>query len=210
MNADDFFSRWSKAKPKSAENSDLAALDNTDASKDTVSSKYDDAVVLRSQTALSSKEYTDLPAPTLDDAQALTPESDFKRFMQKDVDANVKNTALKKLWADPRFNVQDGLDIYIDDYSKPDPLPEGMLAKLAHTGFLTLFDPKPEDEDIVKPADKLSDESAQLVEPSPPTIQTTDVAVEPKGIETNLDENADLQLQPNDAAGREGDKHGSG
>jgi Protein of unknown function (DUF3306) len=203
MNADDFFSRWSKAKPKSAENSDLAALDNTDASKDTVSSKYDDAVVLRSQTALSSKEYTDLPAPTLDDAQALTPESDFKRFMQKDVDANVKNTALKKLWADPRFNVQDGLDIYIDDYSKPDPLPEGMLAKLAHTGFLTLFDPKPDEAEAEKIA---ADESAQL----PAMKEVPSTPTEPKTIETNLDENADLQLQPNDAAGREGDKHGAG
>jgi Protein of unknown function (DUF3306) len=206
MNADDFFSRWSKAKPKAAENSDLAGLDNTAVSKDTISSKYNDAGVLHSRTALSSKEYADLPAPTLDDAQALTPESDFKRFMQKDVDANVKNTALKKLWADPRFNVQDGLDIYIDDYSKPDPLPEGMLAKLAHAGFLTLFDPKPEDEDIVKPADKLSDESAQLA----PTSDVPSTPTEPKSIETNSDENADLQLQPNDAAGREGDKHGAG
>jgi Protein of unknown function (DUF3306) len=203
MNADDFFSRWSKATPKAAENSDSAALDNTDASKDTISSKYDDAGVLRSQTALSSKEYADLPAPTLDDAQALTPESDFKRFMQKDVDANVKNTALKKLWADPRFNVQDGLDIYIDDYSKPDPLPEGMLAKLAHAGFLTLFDPKPEDAEAEKIA---ADESAQ----STAMKQVPSTPTEPKTIETNLDENADLQLQPNDAAGREGDKHGAG
>jgi Protein of unknown function (DUF3306) len=203
MNADDFFSRWSKAKPKAAENSDSAALDNTDASKDTTNSKSDDASILRSQAALSSKEYADLPAPTLDDAQALTPESDFKRFMQKDVDANVKNTALKKLWADPRFNVQDGLDIYIDDYSKPDPLPEGMLAKLAHTGFLTLFDPKPDEAEAEKIA---ADESAQ----STAMKQVPSTPIEPKTIETNLDENADLQLQPNDAAGREGDKHGAG
>jgi hypothetical protein len=35
----------------------------------------------------------------------------------------VKNAAFKKLFADPHFNVMDGLDIYIDDYSKPDPLP---------------------------------------------------------------------------------------
>jgi Protein of unknown function (DUF3306) len=203
MNADDFFSRWSKAKAKSAENNDVAAPDNADVSKDTISSKYDNVDVLRSQTALSSKEYANLPAPTLDDAQALTPHSDFTRFIQKDVDAKVKNTALKKLWADPRFNVQDGLDIYIDDYSKPDPLPEGMLAKLAHTGFLSLFDPKPEEIEAEKIA---NDESAQLsaIKEVPST------PIEPENIEIDSHENADLQLQPNDAAGREGDKRGAG
>jgi hypothetical protein len=31
----------------------------------------------------------------------------------------VKNAAMKKLFADPHFNVMDRLDIYIDDYSSP-------------------------------------------------------------------------------------------
>ena len=30
---------------------------------------------------------------------------------------------MKKLFADPHYNVMDGLDVYIDDYSKPDPIP---------------------------------------------------------------------------------------
>ena len=30
---------------------------------------------------------------------------------------------MKKLFSDPHFNVMDGLDTYIDDYGKPDPLP---------------------------------------------------------------------------------------
>ena len=44
------------------------------------------------------------------------------------VDASVKNAALKKLFADPHFNVMDGLDTYIDDYGKPDPIPEAHAA----------------------------------------------------------------------------------
>ena len=52
----------------------------------------------------------------------------------------VKNAAMKKLFADPRFNVMDGLDIYIDDYSKPDPMPDSVLRKLASAKFLSLFD----------------------------------------------------------------------
>ena len=61
--------------------------------------------------------------PTLDDVATLTRESDFSRFVAPGVDGDVKNAALKKLFSDPHFNVMDGLDIYIDDYSKPDPLP---------------------------------------------------------------------------------------
>lgn len=80
------------------------------------------------------------PAPTLDDAQALTPQSDFTPFTRPDVAADVRNTAMKKLFADPHFNVMDGLDVYIDDYSKPDPIPPGMLRQLASARFLKLFD----------------------------------------------------------------------
>jgi hypothetical protein len=62
--------------------------------------------------------------------ESLTPESDFAPFMQTGVDPGVKREALKTLLRDPRFNVMDGLDVYIDDYSKPDPLPVGWLEKL--------------------------------------------------------------------------------
>jgi hypothetical protein len=52
----------------------------------------------------------------------------------------VKNAALKKLFTDPHFNVMDGLDTYIDDYGKPDPLPAGMLRRMAQSQLLGLFD----------------------------------------------------------------------
>lgn len=62
--------------------------------------------------------------------ESLTFESDFAAFLSPKVEEGVKRAALRKLFSDPRFNVMDGLDVYIDDYSKPDPLPEGMLEKL--------------------------------------------------------------------------------
>src|SRR5690349_19190871 len=55
------------------------------------------------------------PAPTLQDTETLTPASDFRRFVQRDVAPDVRNAAMKKLWADPHFNVMDGLDTYIGD-----------------------------------------------------------------------------------------------
>lgn len=79
------------------------------------------------------------PPPTMDDVQALTPDSDFSRFTGAQVAPEVRNAAMKKLFADPHFNVMDGLDIYIDDYGKPDPLPPGMLRQLASAKALGLF-----------------------------------------------------------------------
>jgi hypothetical protein len=70
----------------------------------------------------------------------LTPDSDFTPFMQSGVDSVDRNAALKKLFTDPHYNQMDGLDIYIDDYGKPDPIPEEMLKRLMASKFLGLFE----------------------------------------------------------------------
>jgi hypothetical protein len=67
------------------------------------------------------------PLPPVD---SLTIDSDFRAFLGPKVDEETKRAALKKLFSDPHFNVMDGLDIYIGDYTKSDPMPEGMLAKI--------------------------------------------------------------------------------
>src|SRR5436309_2395991 len=95
-------------------------------------------------------------APELPPLDSLNFDSDFKAFMHSKVEEGVKRAALKKLFADPRFNVMDGLDTYIDDYSKADPIPEEMLARLEHARQ-TLLVSKQEEE---KPA-----EEAKAVEP---------------------------------------------
>jgi hypothetical protein len=79
--------------------------------------------------------------------ESLTPESDFAPFMQPGVDPGVKREALKTLLRDPRFNVMDGLDVYIDDYSKPDPLPVewlGQLKQMERLGHYIEPEEKPE------------------------------------------------------------------
>jgi len=73
-----------------------------------------------------------VPLPTMDDVARLTGDSDFSAFVTRGVDAAVRRTALKKLFADPHFNAMDGLDVYIDDYTKPSPVSEAMLASLEH------------------------------------------------------------------------------
>jgi len=66
--------------------------------------------------------------PSIDSLKGLA--SDYKGFLSPDIDDGVRRAALKKLFQDPHFNVMDGLDVYIDDYSKPDPIPESMLKQL--------------------------------------------------------------------------------
>src|SRR6185295_8282850 len=74
--------------------------------------------------------------------ESLTIESDYSPFFRQDVSEELRRAAVKKLFADPHFNVMDGLDTYIDDYSKPDPIPPAMLAALNQArGFLA----QPED-----------------------------------------------------------------
>ena len=71
----------------------------------------------------------DMPAlPPVEGLRGL--ESEYRDFLQPDVDESLKRSALKKLFQDPHFNRMDGLDTYIDDYTKADPIPEAMLRAL--------------------------------------------------------------------------------
>jgi hypothetical protein len=72
------------------------------------------------------------PPPTLAEAAELTAESDYSAFVVRGVDSAVRRLAMKKLFADPHFNLIDGLDIYMEDYSLPDPVSPAMLASLDH------------------------------------------------------------------------------
>lgn len=86
------------------------------------------------------------PVPQLPPIEELTPESDFSVFMHPKVDPDLRRAALKKLFSDPHFNVMDGLDTYIDDYSKPDPLPPGMLAGLRQAQQILAWAQQTKDE----------------------------------------------------------------
>jgi hypothetical protein len=102
--------------------------------------------------------------PTMDDVAQLTPESDFSAFVARGVDQAVRRSALKKLFADPHFKAMDGLDVYIDDYTKPSPMPEGMLDSLQHAK--KLFVSLTEDADEQAPeATDTPQEQAQTEQP---------------------------------------------
>jgi len=114
--------------------------------------------------------------------------------VRRGVDAAVQRTALKRLFADPHFNIMDGLDTYFDDYGRPVPIPAAMLRQMNQSKFLGLFD----EEESTQTAHATPDPDAA---PAPP--QDAGPA-DPAAVPQAPHEDADLQLQPDDAAGRPG------
>ena len=107
--------------------------------------------------------------PSLD---SLTPQSDFSPFMGRDVDPQLRNLAMKKLFTDPHYNVMDRLDIYIDDYSTHPPLSLDVIRQMSISKTLGLFD----DEEEADASEKTSAvEQAVPVTPpvKPGTVQTS-------------------------------------
>lgn len=109
------------------------------------------------------------PAPelTLNDVQALTPASDFSPFVARTVAPEVRNAAMKKLFADPHYNVMDRLDIYIDDYNLADPLPASMLRQMVSAQFLKLVETPPEEAPASAVESVPSDVAAALPDQTP-------------------------------------------
>ena len=173
MSDDNFLSRWSRRKHESKA---AEKLDPGLRREDTTVTPSQAAAVTPAQAAgatpaqaaavtpQAGAQSTDpVPLPPI---ESLTAESDFTPFMQPGVDASVKRLALKKLFEDPRFNVMDGLDVYIDDYTKTTPIPESLFEKMVQLERLGAFREEP-----VAPSEASEKDSAeQLVakpEPDP-------------------------------------------
>jgi len=95
-------------------------------------------------------ERNDAPAgdrpdvPTLADVARLSSDADYSAFVAHGMDSQVRRAAMKKLFSDPHFNVVDGLDIYMGDYTRSAPIPAVMLAALRHTQ--SMLEPTPPED----------------------------------------------------------------
>ena len=140
------------------------------------------------------------PPPTLDDVARLTKDSDFSPYVARDVDASVRNAAMKKLFSDPHFNVMDGLDTYIDDYGKPDPIPLAMLRRMNQAAVLGLFDDETEAAPEAPMTAVASPDGA-----GPATVAQSESPLSPPAAPApRADDDPDLQLQRDDADRRPG------
>lgn len=139
--------RWSRLKQEAAgEQSNTSSADDTDelhrdpiphppflskgVRRDVTPGAGSLPIQREGQGGDGSVDATLLAPAALPPVESLTFDSNFSVFMQKEVDPGLRREAMKKLFRDPHFNVMDGLDVYIDDYTQADPIPPAMLARL--------------------------------------------------------------------------------
>lgn len=72
----------------------------------------------------------------LPDPDALDFNADFSPFMQQEVDSETRRKALRKLFMTDHYRAMDGLDVYVEDYSRPTLLPSDLLQTLDHAQAL--------------------------------------------------------------------------
>jgi hypothetical protein len=149
------------------------------------------------------------PPPELPPIDSLTPESDFSAFMHKKVDEKLRRAALAKLFADPAFNLVDGLDDYAEDYTQLETLAEGAAATLEHAKrTLRRGDPETETEAAAETETETEAEPQMLAQAGggdrpPAEAETTDAehpANEAGDANAVRDAGPDAALPPADAA----------
>ncbi|HSV69749.1 MAG TPA: DUF3306 domain-containing protein [Methylibium sp.] len=193
-----FFARWSRRKVEGQRGEPLSP--EAPAVQPVAVADADAAVAVPAPPVVPQVPAAVETPPSLDDVAALAPGDEVSRFVARGVDEAVRRAAVKKLFTDPHFNIMDGLDTYIDDYGKPDPIPAAMLRQMNQSRALGLFS----DED--KPQVPAGPAAATI------PAQDADPAAAPaaEAVPQTDDEDPDLQLQPDDAARRPGADEGAG
>lgn len=192
-----FFSRWSRRKAETRQDSPQQKADaqpSTPANKTAPASLP--AAAQPPVTPTTPVIEQTKPQLTLEDVAKLTHDSDFSPFMAKGVDAHVKRLAMKKLFSDPHFNVMDGLDIYIDDYNKFEPIPPEMLATLNHAK--SLLDPL---SHLEKPLMPMSEKTEEPGEAANEDEQQQDATQEPESSAAPTPDASDAEPAPEQQAG---------
>ena len=92
------------------------------------------ATLLSSEIAAAN--VTELNLPQLSSISLV---EDFTPFMQAKVPQALRQQALKALFKEPHFNVMDGLDTYIDDYTVFEPITPEVMATLS--SWRTIMNP---------------------------------------------------------------------
>ena len=131
-----FFERWSRLKTKEREAAAQAA-----------------------EPAAPAPPAQPEPAAPLPKVEELTPQSDFRPFMNANVDPLTRRAALKKLFADAHFNVPDPYEAYSEDYTGGEPIPPEMLKTLHQAQKLLFDDPEKTAQAEPQPPQAAQDEA---------------------------------------------------
>ncbi len=203
--ADGFLGRWSRRKQQAREAEPEAAPlpDAATAAPSAVPAAAAPVPAPEPEPAAAA------PRPTLQDVQALTHESDFSGFVARGVAPEVRNAAMKKLFSDPHFNVMDGLDVYIEDYTLPDPLPLEALRQLASAKVLGLVEEDPQESAGAAGAVAQSGVCTAIPSPQVPAAAAPHGAQAAGPASHDPDaQDTDMRLQPDHASGPQGTGRG--
>jgi hypothetical protein len=181
MPEEGFLRRWARRKTEIQEGRDLAPVPAPEpAVAGTVDAPLPAQAPERAEAALASAAPEPAPAPapapatalpTMEDVASLDADSDFSAFVARGVDQAVRRGALKKLFADPHFNVMDKLDIYIDDYTQASPVSAAMLASLSHAKSVFMRAAGDEEDAAAEAAPEAAHEAAHEAQIQKPTEQ---------------------------------------
>ncbi|WP_051849472.1 DUF3306 domain-containing protein [Thiomonas sp. FB-Cd] len=106
-------------------------------------------------------------APTMQELESLDHSADLRRFIAREVDESVRCAALRKIFQDPRFNVMDGLDTYIDDYNVASPVPVSMLDRLRHAASGVVVAQPDEEPPATGPAQEACEQHGSVTTQAP-------------------------------------------
>ncbi len=159
-----FLARWSRRKVEAREQP--SAIPDAPAGIQPL--PLPEPAVPRTIENAESRNRTDDSAPALPSLDSLRGlQSDYREFLKPDVDPGTQRAALKKLFSDPHFNQMDGLDVYIDDYGKFEPMSAAVSASLAANKYLRVVDHLLRED----PAKKVVEASAPVAgEPAASTV----------------------------------------
>ncbi len=139
-----FMQRWSRLKRETAEGGDGQPPAQT--AKET------------------RKDDEPPPLPPLD---TLGPDSDFSGFMHPKVDPALRRQALARLFSSPQYHGNDGLDVYVGDYSQPVPLAPAVAAGLRHARAWLARQDGTEAEQPPLPAEAAASGDSDPIHPPP-------------------------------------------
>jgi hypothetical protein len=156
-----FLARWSERK---------RSVRETEAAEEKAEEKREERAEAEDEETLAANR----AAAEAIDLDSLTVGSDMSPFYKPGVPAALKQLALRKLWrSDPVFAVQDGLDIYRENFHDPSYLLTGGSSWVPGSGYAQRFAELKEQaekalvEAKARAGELAPEDSAEAVEPVP-------------------------------------------
>ncbi len=148
--SDSFFSRWSRQKSLNRELTQareaavpkVPVVADAELAAGQATTPLAPVAKTDTQTSVTSPQPPG-DIPTQADVDALAVGADVSRFLQSGVTEAVRGAALKKLFADPAYNVISEMDDYVEDYSQMVKLSATELRQLQQSKDLYLFEDPP-------------------------------------------------------------------